>query len=738
MHRMTIPAPPRNDRRARRSPPGSRGRHEGFPDLLEDALRPLTDPLAIRTESARLLGRHLLASRVHYADVTPDASEAVIRGEYCDGVGSIAGRHPLNAYGPSVVEAFAAGRTVAVEDAVWDPGLTRAERLGALSIGARAYVVSPVLRDEGLTALLAVHHAGPRAWTPSEVALVQTTAERTWAVVERARSRVELEESENRFRAILDSVDQGYALVQVAFDARDRPLDYRILEVNRSFARHTGVENAAGHWARELVPGLDEGCFEILGRVALTGKPSRFEKRVIALGRWLEVDAFPVEPAHARRVGMVIRDITERREREANRAFLDATALALAAGGGPLELLQRAGQGIAGHLGVTQVGFYSVDGEQVRMLHEHRSAPSTDGGPALEEEPPGDGRAPRPVGVLVGEAVLRALEDGRPVPVPDTRTGARSPPAPADARPPGALLHIPHKSDGRLAFVLTVGQPRPRRWQSSEVELLQELTQRLWSGLERARADEALRRRERELSELSRTLEVRIGERTAELEEQTFRLRRLAAELASAEQRERKRLGGILHDHLQQLLYAARMQLDRVRSRVHGDERALAAAEDAQRQLADAIEAARDLTRQLRPPALYESGLGAALGWLSTEMDRLHGLEVKVEEEGPVPSLGDDLKALVFECVRELLFNVVKHAAADRASIRIAPGGGRLRLVVADGGKGFDVAAQGPRGSGDGSGLFSVSERLAALGGEVRIESSPGDGTRVEMTVPVD
>lgn len=242
------------------------------------------------------------------------------------------------------------------------------------------------------------------------------------------------------------------------------------------------------------------------------------------------------------------------------------------------------------------------------------------------------------------------------------------------------------------------------------------------------------RQSEATLRDLSENLERRVAQRTAELQEQTSRLQSLAAELASAEQRERKRLAALLHDDLQQLLVAAGMQLGLAR-RLTGTAAATAVTQ-AQKWVEEARIAAGDLTRELRPPALYEDGLVAALHWLATEMLERHHVAVRIDGHEPSQSISEDIRAMLFECVRELLFNVVKYAGVTSATVSLYENGG-LNIVVSDAGAGFDVNAAGTSGQRAGFGLFSIRERLFALGGTMTILSTPGNGCRIDLHVPL-
>lgn len=240
---------------------------------------------------------------------------------------------------------------------------------------------------------------------------------------------------------------------------------------------------------------------------------------------------------------------------------------------------------------------------------------------------------------------------------------------------------------------------------------------------ERKQSEQVLRESEARLRALSQNLEQRIEERTA-------RLRRLAAKLASAEQCERKRLAAILHDELQQWLVAAKMHLGRVRHQAH-DAGAVAEVEGVAHLLDQAMNSARDLTRRLRPPVLYEDGLASALGWLTSELAKLHDLHVVIDAQDVQPRMSDDIKALLFESIRELLFNVVKHAGVSEAAVRMRQDGQRLRIDVEDKGVGFDSDRR------HGIGHFSIRERLIALGGDMTVDSLPNGGTRVRLTLTI-
>lgn len=236
-------------------------------------------------------------------------------------------------------------------------------------------------------------------------------------------------------------------------------------------------------------------------------------------------------------------------------------------------------------------------------------------------------------------------------------------------------------------------------------------------------------------SENNRHLSLELAGRTAALEEQTKRQRSLSTQLISVEQRERKRLAALLHDDLQQLLVAADMRLNSISEDVL--DRSI---KERLREVGDwidrALKSARDLTHELRPPVLYEADLVAALHWLASRVWDRHQVQVEIKGEGPLQPLRNEIKALLFDCVRELLFNVVKHAGVARVTVSIFEVGDSLCVTVEDKGKGFDVEGAKDLRNG-GFGLFNISERLSALGGNMTIHSRIDQGTRTKLTIPL-
>jgi CheY-like chemotaxis protein len=215
-------------------------------------------------------------------------------------------------------------------------------------------------------------------------------------------------------------------------------------------------------------------------------------------------------------------------------------------------------------------------------------------------------------------------------------------------------------------------------------------------------------------------------------------LRAMVARLSQAEQRERRRLSQVLHDHLQQLLVAARMKAQRLRHRAEHDESLAQIADEVDERIDQCITESRSLTVELSPPVLYDGGLAAGLDWLARRVEEQNGLPVEVAADRAADPADMDLRVFLFQGVRELLFNVVKHAHATRARVVMAKmENGELRIEVRDDGLGCDPERLASRAnSAGGFGLFNVRERLELLGGRLDIDTAPGKGTRMGIVIP--
>jgi signal transduction histidine kinase len=215
------------------------------------------------------------------------------------------------------------------------------------------------------------------------------------------------------------------------------------------------------------------------------------------------------------------------------------------------------------------------------------------------------------------------------------------------------------------------------------------------------------------------------------------KLQSLASELSLVEEQERRTIATDLHDQIGQTLSVIKMRCYSLRE--------ILSSPDQQQYLDEifelvqqTIQEIRSLTFELSPPVLYELGLVAAIEWLAEQFQDKHDLRCLVESDNLPTPLKDDIKVILFRSVRELLVNIVKHAQAKTAKITIRVIKDTIRVRVTDDGIGYNLADnnQGTTNS-HAFGLFSISERIRHLGGELEIDSKPGQGTMATLLAPL-
>ncbi|HVT35372.1 MAG TPA: sensor histidine kinase [Nevskiaceae bacterium] len=219
------------------------------------------------------------------------------------------------------------------------------------------------------------------------------------------------------------------------------------------------------------------------------------------------------------------------------------------------------------------------------------------------------------------------------------------------------------------------------------------------------------------------------------------RFRSLARSVWHVQEEERRRLARELHDGLGQTLTALANQLQRIH-----DDAAAQSNLGLGHRLSDALDITRgalhdtrELSRLLRPTLLDDLGLEAALKWLGRTLGERAGLAIEVHSTLGDARMAPDLETLVYRITQEALTNVIKHSGAKQAQIVLTRAPQELKLLVHDDGRGFEPAAQAtPEKGALAGGLRGMRDRAELFGGRVRLRSEPGEGTSVELALPID
>ncbi|MGE5249402.1 MAG: PAS domain S-box protein [Bacteroidota bacterium] len=225
-----------------------------------------------------------------------------------------------------------------------------------------------------------------------------------------------------------------------------------------------------------------------------------------------------------------------------------------------------------------------------------------------------------------------------------------------------------------------------------------------------------------------------------ERQEAEQKIRSLASELTIAEQEERHRISQVLHDDLQQRLFAIKAQLSFVGEAIAEQGRfskAQTELNEVQSAVSEAIYVTRNLSVDLSPVVLHGEGLPEAIAWLGSQMKANQHLEVNLYADADFPNFDRRTRVMLFQAIRELLFNIIKHSGTLKSSVEMSQVDGNARIVVSDEGSGFDVPAvlSDPERS---HGLSIIQDRLNLRGWNMQISSQPGQGTRIIIHTPLE
>lgn len=255
------------------------------------------------------------------------------------------------------------------------------------------------------------------------------------------------------------------------------------------------------------------------------------------------------------------------------------------------------------------------------------------------------------------------------------------------------------------------------------------------------------KRAEQALQEAKEGLERRVQERTADLKlandnqmeikaallRHQQELRSLAGRLLTAQEDERKRIARDLHDDLSQRLALHCVQLDLLRQRLPAISELAGAITQLQGDAARLTVDVRQISHGLHNPQLL---LGLQLGAanLAREFSEQYGIAVRVTDDGDLKQIPEVVAVVLFRVLQEALANVAKHSGTDQVTISISVEGDQARMRVTDHGRGFEIK---DIENGPGLGLISMRERLRLVGGTIRVTSSPGQGTDIQLIVPI-
>ncbi|MBL1179060.1 PAS domain S-box protein, partial [Pantanalinema sp. GBBB05] len=298
-------------------------------------------------------------------------------------------------------------------------------------------------------------------------------------ITERTRTEAALRESEENYRSLFNSMNDGFCVIELLYDEQQQPVDYLFLETNATFERQSGLSGAVGKTGLYFAPNHEPEILANYHHAVVTGEPIDFEVTMADLGRSFRASANRHGDPQKRQVVITFNDITDRKRREANLAFLaeiqnDCARLTTAD-----AVMQTVGEKIGSYLNLSICAFVDVDEAQDQAIVHHNwhrpDALNLMGTYRIAE--------------FVSEAFYVAAKAGKTVVVSDTSTDARTHAESCAALNIGAFIHVPLLRDGRWKFLFNGYDSRSRDWRQDEIELFRELANQIFPRIERARAE---------------------------------------------------------------------------------------------------------------------------------------------------------------------------------------------------------------------------------------------------------
>lgn len=665
---------------------------------LSDALRPLIDPVEMQDVASRLLGEHLKADWTYYAEFSQDMSHAMVHRHYArKEVNSMLGNH-ATLDSPGLMHAMKKGLPYLVHDLATDTTVNESIREKYRAIGVEASAVVPLMKHEQAAAAIVVSMSRARNWTAHEVHLIEETARRTWDAVERARIEqalilsqenyrlqleqevnertVELQKSKELLQSIYDTSLIQMSVLKAVRDANGKILDFRIKIVNRELERQTQRRDLVGKLYLNEYPGIKaSGLYDAICRVVESGKPEQLEYFYPYEGfhKWFSCMFVKMDDG----VVATNLDITSRREAEEERfrnmVLLEQTEELAKMGSWQFDLLTER--------------FTWSDG-MYRLFNLSRAVPV---------EPEIYLRYVTEKNRRVAERIISFIRSG-------TQAFEESLEVVVD----GNLKILKLKT-----AVIRGADEKPARTLGVDMDIT-----------ELVEAD----RRNRFLQEQQKQREEQKQKELMDM--RLYQQREILNAIMMTQEQERERIGESLHNGLAQLLYGVQTRLQLLKVTSGDDEKQL---KTILHIVSDAINDTRRIAFELVPAVLKDYGIEVALNELIRKIVKGNP-RVTVELSGEI-ELSEKLEFAIYRIVQELLNNIVKHAEATEASIAINRNKDSISLIVSDNGKGFQETY--PRRVGNGIGLKNIRNRVKLLEGRFTLNSSPGNGSRITITLPI-
>ncbi|QNL49021.1 PAS domain-containing protein [Olivibacter sp. SDN3] len=497
----------------------------------------------------------------------------------------------------------------------------------------------------------------------------------------------------DRYQALLNSINQGFCIIEMIWDERGYPVDYLFIETNKAFENQTGIKHAEGRTMRTIEPLHEEHWFQIYGKVAALEKAVQFEQKADFLrkGTWYEVYAFPMTEASGR-VAVLFNDISERKRAELlSKEFLARLEQEVSE---RTQALKESRELLKATLNSSK--------DAIQVLRAIRS----DDGIIIDfywilinklvEDIYGD---------IVGKRLSQLTER---LPIPRDKVLFSKCKQVAET---GEMLHFEYE---------TVRE-QIKFWYDITLVKLNDGVVVTVSDITERRSVELEIKKAKELYDKNIQLKLKQKELKKRQQQEIFMT------TLRTQEEERKRIAENLHNGLGQLLYSVKLSLEQIDIQENGQQKIL---QQAQHLLAAAIRESRRISHELMPSILEDFGLQVAIQDVCDQFNK--SLAFKCDFIGLPYKMDKYIEIAIYRIVQELVINIIKHAKATEASVKIMLEQNAINIMVKDNGMGFDPNVKEKRGIG----LNTIQDKVKLLNGSFDVISERSRGTTINIKFP--
>lgn len=676
---------------------------------VSELTRKFEEPAELMSAVSDAVGRHFHARRCLFNEIDLDEDLEIVHHDYHDGIESVVGVHKLSDYSDTTMAEIMTGKTIVNHDSKTDPHTADDYASSYFPTGERAYIGVPLMRDDRWAATLWVSDDAPRQWSQAEVALLEAVAERTWTAAEKLRIHAELRDSEERLRVTFNTTTVGFATLTPSTDFVDINQAFcdivsysreELLRMNLDMLTHPDyLSSMQEHVARLLAGEVPSFVIEM--------QYLRQDGRQI----WVQNSVSLVRDADGDPLHMIAicQDITERKGAEEALQLLN------------LELEQRV---------LMRTAELSATNEHLLDEIEERAM--------VEEALRESDATTRLILDTSPDAIVIANREGRIMRVnaqivhlfgyqPDEVLGKPIELIIPERFHKRHILHrahygqSPHRRPMGMGLEL-FGQRKDSSEFPVDVTLTPIQNQNIadWDTMVTIRDSTERKRME------------------AELRDSHKRLQLLSQRLVEVQEDERRAIARELHDRVGQSLAALHLNLTIVNNELSSlvNEQVNLRLADSRQLVTEVIALVRDVMADLRPAVLDDYGLEAALNTTLEKFRTRFGIDIRFEKNQlSIPRLGPSIEMTLLRIAQEAIINAGRHAQADLIGLSLQLENDLIRLTVQDNGTGIRSWEQVNRPGSHG--LTIMRERAEAVGGTFKVSSTFGQGTKIEVGIPV-